>query len=133
MPRTTIQPRGISHVSLVVSDLKRARAFYEGILGLVPINRPRNLEYPGQWYFLGSQELHLIEAHDTDVNPLQHIAIEVVDVRAAKALLHSRGLRTIGDLKASVGGFHSIYCYDPDGNRIELCQPAGFTGVPHKA
>jgi catechol 2,3-dioxygenase-like lactoylglutathione lyase family enzyme len=129
MSRASIQPRGISHVSLAVSDLKHARVFYEGVLGLVPIRRPKGLEHPGHWYFIGQQELHLMQAHDTDINPIQHVAIEVADIRATKALLHARGVRVIGDLRAGVGGFQSIYCYDPDGNRIELCQPVGFPGL----
>jgi glyoxylase I family protein len=125
--RKTFQTRGIPHVSLVVSDLKRARAFYEGILGLMPMRRPADLMFPGVWYFLGPQELHLIEAPDTNINPLQHVAIEVTDIRAACAELRSHKIHTVTDLKAGSSGYHATYCYDPDGNRIELCQPIGVT------
>lgn len=127
--KKAFQGRGIMHVSLVVSDLRRARAFYEGILGLIPIKRPADLNFPGVWYFLGPQELHLIEARDTNINPLQHVAIEVTDVRAAKAVLQAHKIQCVSELRAGAGGFHSIYCYDPDGNRIELCQPIGFGGM----
>jgi catechol 2,3-dioxygenase-like lactoylglutathione lyase family enzyme len=127
--KKAFQARGIMHVSLVVSDLRRARAFYEGVLGLIPIKRPADLSFPGVWYFLGPQELHLIEARDTNINPLQHVAIEVTDVRAAKAVLQTHKIQCVSELRAGAGGFHSIYCYDPDGNRLELCQPIGFGGV----
>ena len=126
--KKAFQGRGIMHVSLVVSDIRRARAFYEGVLGFVPIKRPIDLSFPGAWYFLGSQELHLIEARDTSINPLQHVAIEVTDVRAAKAALLAHKIQCVAELKAGAGGVHSIYCYDPDGNRLELCEPIGFGG-----
>ncbi len=71
-------------------------------------------------------------SHDTNINPIQHVAIEVADPRAAKAPLHARGVRVIGDVHAGLGGFQSIYCYDPDGNRIELCQPVGFPGLTNR-
>jgi catechol 2,3-dioxygenase-like lactoylglutathione lyase family enzyme len=131
--KRAFQGRGIMHVSLVVSDLRRARAFYEGILGLIPIKRPADLSFPGVWYFLGPQELHLIEARDTNINPLQHVAIEVTDVRAAKAVLQAHKIQCVSELRAGAGGFHSIYCYDPDGNRIELCQPIGFGGMASRS
>lgn len=127
--KKTFHGRGIMHVSLVVSDLRRSRTFYEGVLGFVPIKRPADLSFPGVWYFLGSQELHLIEARDTNVNPLQHVAIEITDVRAAKAVLLAHRIHCVAELKAGAGGVHSVYCYDPDGNRLELCQPIGFGGV----
>jgi catechol 2,3-dioxygenase-like lactoylglutathione lyase family enzyme len=123
--KKTFQARGIPHVSLVVSDLKRARVFYEQILGLTPMRRPADLTHRGVWYFLGPQELHLIEACDTNINPLQHVAIEVTDIRAARAALQAHKIHTVTDLKAGSSGYHATYCYDPDGNRIELCQPIG--------
>jgi len=132
MAKKSFQARGIPHVSLVVSDLKRARAFYERILGLTPMRRPSDLIRPGVWYFVGPQELHLIEATDTNVNPLQHVAIEVTDIRAARAVLQARKIHTVTDLKVGAGGFHSVFCYDPDGNRIELCQPLGVSSLPSR-
>ena len=51
------------HAGLLVSDLARAKAFYESVLGLTPYpNRPE-LPYPGEWYDLGGgQQLHLMQS-----------------------------------------------------------------------
>src|SRR3982751_2387385 len=47
------------HVSLTVTDLKRAKDFYSNILCLKEIQRP-NFDFPGAWYEVGQQQLHLI-------------------------------------------------------------------------
>ncbi len=40
---------GLLHASLLVSDLARARAFYEGILGLEPSPSRPAMDFPGVW------------------------------------------------------------------------------------
>ncbi|MHB8983623.1 VOC family protein, partial [Thiobacillus sp.] len=51
---------GLLHAGVLVSDLVRAKDFYEGVLGLAPCSRPE-LPYPGIWYDLGGgQQLHLM-------------------------------------------------------------------------
>lgn len=50
---------GLHHVTLLVRDLERARVFYEDSLGLTPIPRP-SFPFPGAWYGLGEESLHLI-------------------------------------------------------------------------
>lgn len=41
-----------SHVSVTVTDLDKAKAFYGDVLGLKEIPRP-DFRFPGVWYSLG--------------------------------------------------------------------------------
>ena len=44
----------LHHVSLPVSDLKRAEQFYDSILGLLKIERPP-FDFEGAWFQLGDR------------------------------------------------------------------------------
>ena len=56
-----IHLEGIHHISLIVTDLERARAFYSEVICLKEITRPA-FDFPGTWYAIGldGQQLHLI-------------------------------------------------------------------------
>jgi glyoxylase I family protein len=134
----------IHHVSLPVSHLDRAKAFYEGVLGLEPIQRPK-FSFEGAWYRVGNGDLHLIvpegddeptfrpgkgaDSHDT------HFAIRVERYSDAVAHLESKGYRPSKERRpkpdaanplpmrlspAGPAGFPQIYILDPDGNVIEI-------------
>ncbi len=57
---TPVVVTGFHHYTLLVRDLDRAAAFYEGVLGMVRKARP-NFSSRGIWYAIGPMELHLIE------------------------------------------------------------------------
>ncbi len=134
----------LHHVSLPVSDLDRARAFYGGTLGLTETDRPP-FEFGGAWYRVGDRSLHLIvpepgeeptfrkdkaiDSHDV------HFAIRVRSYSEAVAYLESKGFRPSDERnpKPSVGhphpmrlsptgpaGFPQLYILDPDRNVIEI-------------
>jgi hypothetical protein len=54
------------HASLLVADLARARAFYEGVLGLVPSPARPAMSFDGVWYDLGRGQIHLINLPNPD-------------------------------------------------------------------
>ncbi len=93
--------------SLLASDLARARAFYEGVLGLQPSTDRPAMGFDGVWYDI-ARPAH--GGRDRDV------ALEVADLEQAKRALD----------KAEVGytlsrsGRPALFCRDPDGNAIEL-------------
>ena len=48
------------HTGIIVADIARSRAFYEGLLGLVPSNKRPPLNFEGIWYDIGINQLHLM-------------------------------------------------------------------------
>ncbi|MDA8329207.1 MAG: VOC family protein [Betaproteobacteria bacterium] len=50
----------VHHVALLVSNLQRAREFYEGVLGLVPDLARPVMRFDGIWYSLGAIQIHLL-------------------------------------------------------------------------
>ncbi|MBU1395115.1 MAG: VOC family protein [Gammaproteobacteria bacterium] len=116
------------HAGLLVSDLVRAKAFYESVLGLAPYpNRP-NLPYPGEWYDLGGggQQLHLMQLANPDAASIRpehggrdrHIALAVRDMAALKSRLDAAGVK----YTASKSGRAALFCRDPDANTLEFVE-----------
>ncbi len=120
----------IQHVSVVVSDTRRALAFYRGVLGMeVDPQRP-DLGYPGAWLKAGDgRQVHLLELPNPDpaegrpphVGRDRHIALGVADIEAAEAALREAGVA----FTRSRSGRAALFCRDPDGNGIELLE------IPH--
>jgi glyoxylase I family protein len=109
-------PTSLHHASIRVSDLARAIAFYEGILGLRPIPRP-DLGIAGRWYGVGGGQLHLIEGPPppTPLDPSgPHFALAVADLDSARRELAAAGISTLDP------GGAQLWLQDPDGNVIEL-------------
>jgi catechol 2,3-dioxygenase-like lactoylglutathione lyase family enzyme len=113
------------HAGLLVSDLVRAKAFYESVLGLQPYpNRPA-LPYPGEWYELGGgQQLHLMQLPNPDAGSVRpehggrdrHIALGVKDMAALRSRLDAAGVK----YTASKSGRAALFCRDPDANTLEF-------------
>ena len=57
-----IRHEGIHHASLIVTDLERAKTFYEHVIGLRKATSRRTIRFSGAWYAIGGggQQLHLI-------------------------------------------------------------------------
>jgi len=115
------------HAGLLVSDLARAKAFYESVLGLrVYPGRP-DLPYPGEWYELGGgQQLHLMQLPNPDAGIARpehggrdrHIALAVADMAALKSRLEAAGVK----YTASKSGRVALFCRDPDSNTLECVE-----------
>ncbi len=111
------------HAALLVSDLERAKQFYEGVLGLKEKLR-HGFDFDGVWYDLGENELHLMVVADTlppaEQHPRRdyHVAFLVDDYEAAKARLTKLGI----PFREGRRGFPQLFVRDPDGNLVELQQ-----------
>ncbi|HEX7972175.1 MAG TPA: VOC family protein, partial [Thiobacillus sp.] len=90
------------HAGLLVSDLARAKSFYESVLGLKPYPDRPDLPYPGEWYDLGGgQQLHLMQLPNPDAGSIRpehggrdrHIALAVRDMAALKSRLDAVGVK----------------------------------------
>jgi len=112
------------HTGLIVTDLAKSRAFYEGLLGLAPNpNRP-NFDFQGVWYDIGENQVHLMvvpNPYTEVVHPEHggrdiHIAFSVDDVEPVRAALDAAGVK----YSMSKSGRAALFCRDPDGNALEF-------------
>ena len=115
------------HAGLLVSDLARAKTFYESVLGLTPYPHRPALPYPGAWYDLGGgQQLHLMQLANPDAGSVRpehggrdrHIALAVTNMAALKSRLDAAGVR----YTASKSGRAALFCRDPDSNTLEFVE-----------
>jgi glyoxylase I family protein len=115
--------QGVHHVSVNVSDLGTALAFYTDVLGLrARPDRPDDIGVDGTWLDVGGQQVHLIVA-DVPPGKGQHFAVLVDDIDAAVNDVRARGVQ-VSDPKP-VGTNRQAFLVDPDGNLIELHQAQG--------
>ncbi|MFN7926507.1 MAG: VOC family protein [Blastocatellia bacterium] len=115
---------GFHHAGVLVTDVERAAAFYEEVLGLENLPRP-DFGFPGRWYDLkNGHQLHLMStpdlpAHSTNLPRFdRHIAIEVPDLQKTAEELTTMGVTF--EHGSGRGGAAQIFLRDPDGNMIEL-------------
>jgi len=123
----------INHVAINVTDVDKSREFYEKVIGLKKIPRPK-ISIPGEWYGIGENAIHLIGGQrHAGIDPTgPHIAVEVEDFEATKAALDEMGVpyfdggqmlaKLPPEAKKMVG--QQVWVQVPDGNVIELRQSA---------
>jgi glyoxylase I family protein len=111
---------GIHHVSILVSDIERAVAWYQQALGLKEVKRPSNFVTPVRWFELGEEQIHLIPSEQPDSISPRHYAIHVDDCAAARETLEERGVEVRETVP--IAGADRFFIADPDGNNIELIQ-----------
>jgi catechol 2,3-dioxygenase-like lactoylglutathione lyase family enzyme len=118
------------HVSVCVTDLDRARAFYGAKLGLKEIPRPA-FDFPGAWYGLdGDIALHIM-VKDRAPRPAgrprfdlvhPHFALWTDDADLTHDRLRAEGI-PIHDFVSTPTGLRQLFVDDPDGNRVEFIGP----------
>ncbi len=116
---------GIHHASLLVGDLAKARAFYEGVLGLQPdTNRPQ-MSFDGVWYRIApDQQIHLLVLPNPEAGLQRpahggrdrHVALAVTDMAKLQTCLDAAGIV----YTQSQSGRRAIFCRDPDQNALEF-------------
>jgi glyoxylase I family protein len=115
------------HAGLLVSDLARAKTFYESVLGLTPYPDRPGLPYPGEWYDLGGgQQLHLMQLPNPDAASVRpghggrdrHLALAVRNREALKGRLDAAGVK----YTVSTSGRAALFCRDPDMNTLEFVE-----------
>jgi len=117
----------IDHVQLAMpaGGEARARAFYEGVLGITEVPKPPHLAARGGCWFENDRvKIHL--GVDPDFHPAKkaHPALLVSDLPALVAQLKAIGAELLTD--EPLGGYdrvYAVYAVDPFGNRLELMEP----------
>ena len=110
----------LDHVSIIVTDVDRALAFYTGVLGLQEIPRPKSFDFPGAWLQVGPEVIHLLGQPTPDPRGRRHFCLYVTDVHAASHYLEARGLPVRWDTRYKIEGIDRFFTEDPDGNRVEI-------------
>lgn len=121
-----IQVTGFLHASIAVSDLRAARHFYEGLLGLEPSSARPKMNFDGVWYEIGDQQIHLLELPNPEFGlerPAhagrdRHVALRIADLDALREALESAGV----SYTHSQSGRRALFCRDPDGNGLEFSE-----------
>ncbi|MDP3071191.1 MAG: VOC family protein [Opitutaceae bacterium] len=129
-PRIT----GISHAAFYVSDMAKARAFYEDFLGFQsPFSIPRK-DPKEQLVWIKINDRQSVELFPgSEVSPeadrLYHIAIETDDAEGMRVYLQSKGVAV--PPKTAIGkiGNKNYFVKDPNGNTVEIVEylPDGWT------
>lgn len=110
----------IHHVSINVTDVERAAAFYVDTLGLDVLPRP-DFSFPGRWLDAGAgRQVHLIQTQHIPADVGQHFAFQVTDLDGFCAHLATEGVEVSGP--KPVGAGRQAFFHDPDGNRLEIYQ-----------
>ena len=112
-----MQPLGIHHVSINVSNAEVSRRLYLDVLGGTERSDRPAFSFDGAWIDFAGQQLHLIEA-EVPANNGQHFAIRVADLAATVDELRGKGVQ-VRDPKP-VGANLQTFVLDPDGNLVEL-------------
>ncbi|HTU41496.1 MAG TPA: VOC family protein [Candidatus Aquilonibacter sp.] len=111
----------IDHVQLAMpaGEEDRARAFYEGVLGMIEIAKPTELaKRGGCWFESGTVQIHLgVEAEFRPAKKA-HPALRCGDYSDLLQRLRGAGIEVTepGD----IAGVRRCHIHDPFGNRIEL-------------
>jgi catechol 2,3-dioxygenase-like lactoylglutathione lyase family enzyme len=111
---------GTDFICVPVTDIDKAREFYEGVLGL-EFGKQWG-EMPGFEYETGNLTIALMQsdAFGQEFAPHTHpIALQVDDVEAARGELESKGIEFPQDTLDS-GVCHMAFFADPDGNGLML-------------
>jgi catechol 2,3-dioxygenase-like lactoylglutathione lyase family enzyme len=143
----TDHPPRPHHFNLAVGkggDVARTVDFYRELLGLAPVELPRDLDSYGagiatledpwgyQYHFIPA-EPDFAERQGLPVNPLGtgHLAFRVDDIAAVRARLEAEGIPYSDMGEWAIHGWHQLFCSDPDGRVVEFHQVVGgAAGAP---
>ena len=123
------------HLNLAVGgDVARTADFYRDLLGLTPVELPRDEGAYGaeirtledRWgyqYHFVPPEPGFAARQGLPVNPLVgHLAFRVDDIAAVRERLDAEGIPYSDMGEWAIEGWHQLFCADPDGRVIEFHQ-----------
>jgi catechol 2,3-dioxygenase-like lactoylglutathione lyase family enzyme len=119
-----IEVERFDHVQINVTDLRAARDFYEGLLGLREVPRPPSFDFPGCFYRIGDVDIHLAQRPDSTERGSRHFCLRVSDSHTAAEALQRAGFQVIWEKRYLFPGIDRFFTRDPSGNRVEFHGPA---------
>ena len=126
-PTTVVaQGRTINHVSMAVTDVEKAAAFYKALLGLKEVSRPGN---GGINLGLGSGFLGLYKLPNSGTVNHFCIGVDDFDPDVMAERLKQQGIQATVDRNPAnrTSGGDQLYFTDPDKTRVQL-GPNGYQG-----
>ena len=110
---------GMNHVTITAPEelATEVLEWYEGCLGLQPVEKPEGTRASGGWLRAGDQELHVsIDEH----NPPKaaHFALVVDDHQ--KVVERLRANKCHIEQASAIPGRHRFFTRDPAGNMVEI-------------
>ena len=116
--------RGLRHLAIKVCDMARARAFYEGLLGMKVVWEPD----PDNVYLSsGSDNLALHKVAevrkgegDTILDHFGFLVENAQQVEEMEGAFRKAGVRIVHPFKVHRDGSVSFYMADPEGNVIQI-------------
>ena len=116
----------IHHVSIIVSNTQQSVAFYQNLLDLQVNDKRPDLGFPGAWFDIAGQQIHLLEVENPD--PVdnrpehgghdRHFAMSVDNIDEIEQRLKKLGAK----YTKSRSGRAALFCRDLDGNGLEIIQ-----------
>ena len=116
---------GLSHITLVVSDLDRMKQIVESVLGGQEVYssgvRLHSLA-PEKFFLIGNIWLAIMQDQRAATHAYEHIAFKVdaSDLPALRTRIEALGLRIREDRARIPEEGRSLYFYDDDGHLFEL-------------
>ena len=112
-----MEPLGVHHVAVTVTDPEEAIRFYVDVLGLRQREDRPDFGIGGAWLDAGGQQVHLLEGTPPESKG-QHFALWFSDLDAVVGELRGRGFE-VGD-PGGIGADRATFVVDPSGNAVEL-------------
>ncbi|MDF1839549.1 MAG: VOC family protein [Planctomycetota bacterium] len=113
----------IDHVQLAMPPGREleAKAFYEGLLGIPEVPKPKPMAATGgAWFERGDLKVHLgVQAEFTPARKA-HPAFRVRGLGELEAKLEAAGISTLRDDR--LPGHNRFFVNDPFGNRLEFLE-----------
>ena len=116
---------GVAHYSIFVSDLAKARAFYEDFLGYEEAFTLPKADGTVQMAFVkinDHQYVELVNEPTKGEGQLNHLGLYTDDVERMRLYLASRGVKVPDPVVRSRVGNKKISVTDPDGHVVEIVE-----------
>jgi len=124
-----IEPKGVAHFSIAVSDLDASRKFYTEVLGLTLVNDVSAygmvfLRAGSDHVVLARNDASLQRSADDSRRAHHAFKIDAVQYDDTKAFLASKGVEVFEEEDRKKGVFvgRQFYIRDPDGTVIEFTE-----------
>ena len=116
----------INHVSLIISDCKKTADFYYQVLGLKSDKNRPDLTFPGLWFQLGEQQIHMLQVDNPYAASVipdhggrdRHLALNISNLQQIQTILEHLNI----PYTSSKSGRKALFFRDPDNNVLELIE-----------